>query len=132
MNFKVIENPTPEWEEKYEEFIQLYSCSDLTVDEIRKKLDLSQTNYRKARKQALLEGRIVLRRNTPKHLRGRNPRYYYWSDYSKRWIVSKHARGNHLRVICKTEAQAQKVVELLKECDWDKNKIPEIKRKVGL
>lgn len=138
MNFRIIENAPPKYTERYEEFIELYNESNLTMDEIRKKLDWTYSAYRQARKKAVEEKRLKERNpsHKPKNKKIKDkPKYYHRTPKGK-YIVHKHFYKEREIIrsvyggIYKYEWQAQKVVEEFKKVDWDESKLQEIKEKV--
>lgn len=56
-----------------------------------------------------------------------NPKYYYRNDYGSSYTI----RYNHrYYASVKTRKQAERYVELMKECNWDYTMKDEVKRKV--
>ena len=127
MNFRVIDGDD-DYLEKVPEFVEEYNRNYLTIPKLCEKLDLSTTEYRKLRKHCIEEDLITLRRRqnkkkntTPKNyttaIRGR---HIYWRVYKN---------GVHY-CNCKTEKEAKEIVEQLKKCNWDINRINTIKESV--
>lgn len=59
INFNIVEGSDEEYYSKYEEFIEYYNNTDLTVNEIRLKLDLNTYKLKKYREKALEENRLT-------------------------------------------------------------------------
>ena len=145
VKYRIIENPNPAYYEKYDEFIELYNDRSITVDDIRRKLGWRTKVYNDARRQALREGKIIDRRSPKsiKNCKGRpvkpkyQPKYYYFARDVNKFIVKKNYYIDKKEVVVyfgryDNEKVAQKVVEELKKVDWDKNELPNIKKKLGL
>jgi hypothetical protein len=145
VSFRVIENSSPAYMEKYEEFIKLYNNPEITVEEIRKQLGWRTKIYNDARKKALEENRIIDRRspNSIKNCKGRpvkpkhQPKHYYYDRWHDTFVIVKRYYINKKDVVVyygryKREDTAKEVVEELKKVDWDKTKLQEIKKKLGL
>ena len=145
LNFKVIENSPPTYMEKYEEFVRLYNDERITVEDIRKRLGWTMKVYSDAREQALSEGLIVDRRTeNMKKNKGRPrkakfvPKYYTYKKRVGKFQVSKryYHNGEYYNVnyygFYRNERDAQKIVEELKKVNWDKSKLGEIQKRLGI
>lgn len=118
-NFRIVENS--EFIEK-EEFIKDY-LDGMTYNELAKKYDI---NY------VTVHNRI---KSYDLPLRGnmRVPKNYYYSKYYKHYIVSRKIGAKvHYYGSYKTEEIAKQVVKRLREYDWDKSKLPDIKKELEL
>ena len=140
IRFRIIENAPPKYMEKYDEFIDLYNNSSLTIEDIRKRLDWTCSVYNQARKKALSENKLNVR--NPNYKGGRsknniknNPKYYHRTKKGK-YVVHKNFYNGRDIVksvyggIYKYEWQAQKVVEEFKKVGWDESQLNNIKEKV--
>lgn len=145
VSFKVIENGRPAYMEKYEEFIELYNNPEITVEDIRKQLGWRTKIYNDARKQALKENRIIDRRspNSIKNCKGRpvkekhQPKHYYYDRLHDKFVIVKRYYIDKKDVVVyygryDREDIAIKIVNELKKVDWDKKKLPMIKKELGL
>lgn len=143
VNFRIVENAPPIYIENYEEYIDLYNNSSLTVMEIINKLDWTQSTYKQARKQALKENRLIQRKIIKKTKPNKNkkikqksaPKHYSRTIDGKFVVLKRFYKGKTLyrNVYCgiyKTEAEAQEIVKEMKKVNWDESYLDEIKRKV--
>lgn len=119
VNFNIIENPDPPYMEKYEEFIELYNNSEVTISKICEKLKWNVKVYYNAKKRALSEGRII---DNP-------PKYYYFRN--GRYVVSKLLNGKRVYFgAFKYEDDAKIIVEELGKNEWDKESIHQLKKEL--
>ena len=130
MNFTITSGDN-DFLNKEEEFIQLYNAGEITTRKIIERLDLTRNEYRKLRKKCLQEETIIKRRPGPKKIPGcrTNPRYY-----------SRHLSKGHTYFIVrrkdvyycevKKERDAKEIVERLKRCGWNKDRLPDILEEV--
>jgi len=143
MGFRIVENPPPKYLEKYDTFIDLYNNSPLNVKEIREKLDWSISVYNQAKEKGLKEGKIIERRTplTIKNVKGRPkntknpPKYYSKTTDGKYVVVKRFYKGKTVdkNVYCgiyDTENQAKQIVDEMKNVNWDKSYLNEIKKRV--
>ncbi len=104
-------------------FIKLYNNPQITTRKIRKQLNLEYNEFYRIRNQLLKQGKLKERKfkRTPKPKR----------------VVKNYTRiGGYYQIkknmvyygSCKTIKQARRMVELLKECNWDINCKDEIKK----
>lgn len=142
VNFKIVENPMPVYLEKYEEFIELYNDKSITIREILKILGWSSKSFEMAKKNALAEGRIKLRRPCTSWSKVKKikkpPKYYSYDKNAKKYAVKKSVYNRDTgRVgyvyygLYSSEDVAKLIVEELKKVDWDKSKLEDIKLSVG-
>ena len=135
MNFTVIDGDQ-EYRSKLPDFVDLYNNRSIPVTKIKSRLKLGTNEYRKLRRDALEEGLINLRTkpyNTKKPTYKTNPRYVSKSTNGNRdyFIVTKTINGKHVFYgSFKDIRQADRMVELLKECNWDRSKRKELKEQV--
>ena len=112
-----------------DDFIKLYNNKNISVKDIREKLNLSLRKYHKLRKECSEEGLLKLR-YPPHKKKEKNPKYY---SPVNRSIYGESYNVRHKGVyycICKTVEEAELIVKKLKECDWDKSQIERIKNEV--
>ena len=136
MNFKIVEGCVDEFnKELYEQFISLYNNTNIPVQDIRVKLGLNSKKYTKYRQKALHENRIKPRRIYPtsrkKQNKKNNVKNYSYNPHIRKWYVKK---GKDYKTITygayDSEEIAKKIVEKLKEHDWDINYLTEIQEEV--
>lgn len=100
------------------------------VKDIMRTLNLHDGAFYAIVRKLKAEGRLILR--TPGQRKWGNqykthPRYYSWNVHTQHFsIVYKHRYYGCV----KTANQAERFVELMKECDWDYGMRDEVKRKV--
>ena len=123
MNFQIIDGDNT-YRELLPEFSKLYNDDYIPVTEIMDRLGLNMNTYRKLRRDAIEEDLVVPRRAKYKRKTSYkiNPKY-----------ISKQHHGNfeYYKVIKRIDSkviyfgyfkdirQAERMVELLKENDWD-------------
>ena len=122
MKFNIVENPTPKYVDRYDDFIKMYN-SGVRVKTIQRELEWSQNTYRQAKRKALEAGLIKDRvRN------GGRPRYYH--KYYSMWLVEREVDGRKIRTQCRTEEEAKNIVRFLEKHGWSKENIMKWKRGV--
>lgn len=137
MNFRVIEGTQGFWDD-FPEFVKLYNEGKMRIIEIRKKLELSQSKYRQYRDRGFEQKLLNKELRTPRNScirggvrNGINIKNYY-HDRKTGFEVKKRINGkDYYFGNYPTEQQAKKAVELLRECNWDKSKLPSIKKQVA-
>lgn len=137
MNFNIIEGDPKDYWDNYEEFIRLYNANELKVTEIKKQLNLTDSEYRRYRRHALKENRLDIDTRNPnyKSLMGRpknqkhEPKNYTRSG--GRFYVYKNIDGEKILFGgYPSEDIAKQIVVKLKECNWDKKQLPKIQKEV--
>lgn len=134
MNFTIVDGDY-DYRELLPRFSELYNDNYIPVTEIMDKLGLNQNTYRKLRRDAIEEELVQPRRTKYKRKTSYkiNPKY-----------ISKvhHGRFEYYKVIKRIDSkvvyfgyfkdyrQAERMVELLYENDWDINKRDELKQQV--
>ena len=134
MNFQIIDGDNG-YRELLPEFSKLYNDDYIPVTEIMGRLGLNMNTYRKLRRDAIEEDLVIPRRAKYKRKTSYkiNPKY-----------ISKvhHGRFEYYKVIKRIDSkviyfgyfkdyrQAERMVELLVECDWDINRRHELKEQV--
>lgn len=104
--------------------------SGMLVKDIVRKLKINEAYFYKIVNELKSENRLILRRGGQRKQRiydRNNPKYYSRNTYRDSYVV-KYKRRYYASV--KTRQQAERFVELMKECDWDYSKRLEVKRKV--
>lgn len=142
MNFRIVENPTPEYVEKYDEFVELYNDLNVKVSDVHKILGWSTNTFEQAKARALEEGRIELRKPymRNKWKKGQYlPKNYSYDRHSGKYIVKKTIFNKDTGVsdivyfgIYSKEEVAKRIVEELRGVDWDKNELDNIRDRVKL
>ena len=116
-----MENTQPSYADKYEEFIDLYNNSKLTTIDIYKKLGWNNAIFKKARDQALKEGRIKPRKGKPKH--------YTYNKKGKHWTVYKNINRIQMQFSVGSEKEAKELVAYLDEHGWSKKNVEKYRKK---
>lgn len=120
-NFRIIENQPSKWEEKYEEFIDLYENSTLSVMDIRNRLGLSSKQFAKARDKAKREGKITLRNE-------RRAKQYYFNKQNKKWYIYKQNNKKLLTWQVSSEDEAIQMRDYLDEHGWTNENVEEFRK----
>lgn len=126
MNFRIVENAPSNWE-KEDEVIQQYN-DGVPVAEIRKNLSICTPTFNKMIQQFKKEGKITPRRKSYLTKRKKKSPKYYTKVYNRRGF--NIIKGGKYYGYVTTKNQAEKFVELMKECDWDMSMREEVKRRV--
>lgn len=135
MNFNIVDGDNG-YRELLPVFSELYNDKQIRVATIKEQLGLCQNDYRKLRRDAIEEGLILPRTkpyNTKKPTYKTNPRYVYKSIKKGIVYFTVTRTINGKRIFYgnfKDIRQADRMVELLKENDWDINKRDELKQQV--
>ena len=112
-----------------DEFIKLYNNPRITVESIRKKLNLSYSKYTTLRRHCLNKGMLNKRlQGRPKSKRP-EPSYILlnrigYKDYFK--VV----KNREYYCTASSYREAEAIVNELEKCNWDKSKVTEIKNKI--
>ena len=126
VNFKIIENDDT-LDQLQEEFISMYR-SGVKVTDICQRLDITNSQYQNFRRKLNRRGFNLRRskcgrpRNQPREVKN----YFFLRDKGV-YVVR---RCNQYYAYFKTEEQARKYVDLMRECDWDYNRRLELKERV--
>ena len=67
MKFNLIEGDPEDYWEKYEQFIKLYNDNQIKVTEIKKRLNLTNGEYRRYRRHAIKENRLDIDTRNPNY-----------------------------------------------------------------
>lgn len=134
MNFTIVDGDY-DYRKLLPEFSELYNDDYIPVTEIMDRLGLNQNSYRKLRRDAIEEELVQPRRTKYKRKTSYkiNPKY-----------ISKERRGHFefYKVVKRIDSkviyfgyfkdyrQAERMVELLVECDWDVTRRQELKEQV--
>ena len=136
MNFNVVDGDR-DYLKLADEYARLYNNHKIPVSEIRERLNLSQNKHYRllayCREHGLVKPRYKYnkwdkRREAKKPIKNytivKDKHYRYYAV--RKFIKDKEY---HFATF-KKEEQAQRMVELLKECNWDYNKRYELKEQV--
>ena len=134
MNFNIVDGDN-DYLDLLPEFAELYNNKDIPASKIPEMLGVTRPTYRKLRRDALEEDLITLR-HKPK--RKRETYKTAPKNYSHQvckgieyYHVQKRIDGKLLHFATFKDArQAERMVELLRECDWDRSKVDELKARV--
>lgn len=133
LTFNIVEGEPEDYWENYEEFLRLYNENTMPVKRIKEKLNLNETKYNQYRKRAIEENRLESRYNVYTKRGSYTPATYCHQTAYNTFSVQKYMNGKSVSFgTYKNKRTAKKVVEKLKECNWDKNELPRIKREVGV
>lgn len=110
------------------EVMRLYNEGE-RIRTITRVLNISGGTYSKVFKRLKIMGLVVPRgaRKRKKPQRFTNPRYYSFNTSSGYYSITK---GGVYFTCMKTRRGAEQMVELLKENNWDKSKVKELKAMV--
>lgn len=113
--------------DQYEKFIELYN-KGLTYRKIQEKLDICYSKCFRFFRKARDEGRITPRgKGNPPREKHKVTNIHRTNPYQNKYNI-KHSGVYYCTV--RGYGNAEKIVERLKECDWDKSQVKEIKRSV--
>jgi hypothetical protein len=140
VNFRIVENHSEEYLDRYEEFIDLYNNSKLSVSDIRKHLGWSAKVYNRARGYAVSRGDLIDRRSpieikVANSKRGKKhkrcPKYYSRNSYNSKFMVIKRM-GDEYRYFGTywSERTCQELVKILKDNDWSYDVFLKVKDKL--
>lgn len=110
----------------YNAFVEEVNRKELSMKEIMEKLDLNPIRKRELHQRAKINGDVPAGRYCRKQVKN-----YGYNKYHKMWFVRKVI--NHFDTYFgeyPTEEMAKRVVELLHECNWDKEQLPRIQMQV--
>ena len=131
-NFNIVEGDDL-FENVKQGFLTDYQDGVKAKDIIRK-YDLTQSQYQNFRRRLVRSGEITTSRNpnagqkkTPAKGSKKNPRNYYYNRWINRIVV---IYADTYYACFRKEKQAVRFVELMREHDWDKEKVAELKRRV--
>lgn len=120
-NFRIIENSPPKYLERYDEFLELYYNPDVRKMDILKILDWSDGQYKKARAKAIEEG--LIEKSKPRGRGVKNPKYYYYDNKLKRYVITRDTKRIHIYHICNSKKEAIELVDYLNKFGWNKENI---------
>lgn len=123
MNFQFVENT---FELDLHNFVEEYNKRELYVYEIRDKFGWSEHYYLKLRNEAVKRGLVSdVRYKCKKH----QPKHYYYHTTLERYCVLKTISQERVYFgSYSTENEAQQVIQMLKECNWDKKHLRRIQK----
>lgn len=116
LNFKWVENTK---EDLYGDYVQAYN-QGLTIQEIEDRLGISKGTQNTYFRHARHEGLLKLKKDT-------RPKYYYYSTWHEKWIVKRKTKNYLISIFCKSEEQAQRIVERLKLKNWSMQEVDNIR-----
>ena len=117
--------------EDFDRFVELYNNHSISVNELKERMGLSRYEYRRYWLKAKTEGLLDLRSSC-----GYRRKFEYRDVKNYHWVYNNGYSGYQVRkwgvyyCTCRTEEEAKKVVERLRECDWDKSMVEKIKLEV--
>ena len=133
MNFNIVDGDNG-YRELLPKFSEMYNDNQIPVATIKEQLNLNPNKYCKLRRDAIEEGLVTPRRHfIKKGSYKTNPRYISQSVIRGIEYYSVHRGFNGKRYYFgnfKDIRQAERMVELLYENDWDINKRDELKEQV--
>lgn len=137
MNFNVVDGDR-DYLELADEYAKLYNNHKIPVSEIRERFNLSQNKHYKLLKYCREHGMVKLRYKynkwdkRPKKEKKIIKNYTIVNDKHYRYYaVRKFIKDKKYHFATfKKEEQAQRMVELLKECNWDFDRRFELKERV--
>lgn len=113
LHFRIVESDyTREFYEMYAR-IKKDLSNGLKVKEIKQKYDLNDGKWRKYQKELVAEGLFE-----PRAISQKKAKFYTYTKGKYRVQKWKRNRKNHIGIF-KLEEDAQKCVQLMKECNWD-------------
>lgn len=133
MKFHITQGNT--YEDMIDPFTRLYNDTSNTVKDIMTELNITTNQYRRLRKYCIEENLINRRKKpyTKKQTYKTHPKYYSKSRNNGKeyYFVIKTVDGERVYYGCfPTASMAECMVEKLKACDWDKNRVGELKQEV--
>lgn len=107
----------------YQKFVELYNNLGFRVSDIVKTLGITMKRYYNLREKAIRNGDVISRKNPSKN----------YSFNNGRWTVRKFVDGKQ-RIFGTygSEEDAARMVEALKEVDWDKSQYWRIRYELGI
>lgn len=107
----------------YQKFVELYNNIGFRVSDIVKTLGITMKRYYDLREKAIRNGDVISRKSPSKN----------YSFNNGRWTVRKFIDGKQ-RIFGTygSEEDAARMVEALKEVDWDKSQYWRIRYELGI
>lgn len=135
VNFRVVDGVYEEYDSLlYEQFIRLYNDESVTVQGIRDLLNMNSKKFTKYRRKALEENHIRPRKQhtiKKKKKQGRQIKNYTFNPHINKWQVKKGKKyKTETYGAYESEEIAEKIVEKLRECNWNKNYLKKIQKEV--
>ena len=126
MSFNIVETSSTLEFETYYPQIRQDVLNGMKIKDVMAKHDLTQGKWIKYRRELMNEGIIKRRKNVL-----REAKHYYFHSKSNKWVVQKQMNGKKIFFgKYDTEETAQRIVKELKQCDWDKNQLQEIQKRI--
>lgn len=137
MEFNIIDG-NDNYLELADEFAKYYNIHTLSKNKLKQIMGINENTYRKLLKYCKEEQMINLRykyNNWGKRKQNQKTHPQNYNKITTRghtyWVVNKYVDGVRLHfAMFKKKSQAKRMVELLKECDWDYTKRFELKEQV--
>ena len=127
MEFNLIEGTERE-SQMYEAFKQDYIENKLSLKEIQRKYDIGATKCSRLSRKVREETDYVGRANDHKYYRS-----YTTQTGEEHFIVLKYANEKYQYYgTYQNEKDVQRIVEKLRECNWDKSRIEEIEKTLNI
>ena len=131
MNFTITDGNN-DWMDLIPTFTEMYNNKDIRVTDIKKQMNIGENTYTKLRKHCKDEG-LIHPRTKPYKKKEWKPRYWHHTVMKgiEYYNVVKRVDGEvkHFATF-KKASQAERYVELMKECDWDFSQRDELKQQV--
>ena len=127
MNFNIIEqNWTEEFYKNYPD-IKQDLVGGMPIKDIKKKYGLTEGRWLSYRKELINEG-VITKKKAKRKGRYTPKNYSYNHGF---YQVQKWKNGGVVHIASfKRECDAQKCVQLMRECNWDLNEISRIKKEI--
>lgn len=132
MNFNIIDGDN-NYRNRLPEFSRLYNDKNIPVATIKTGMNLSQSEYKKLRRDAIQEGLVTPRTKEYKTKESykTNPQYVYRQLSKGSYHVIRSINGKRCYYGSFNDyRQAKRMVELLKEYNWDITLRTELKERV--
>ena len=123
-NFQIHESDwTKDFYTNYNQIKQDLS-NGMKIKDIRTKYGLTKGKWGTYRKELIQEGLLKPRTKIKEDAK-------FYTAYRNRFHVQKIIDGKKYHIgTFRTEAQAKYCVRLMRECDWDLNELPRIKKEI--
>lgn len=128
MGFNIIEGCSFNPEDYLDDFVRLYNDRSILVKDIRREFGFTINQYNEVRNICLERGLIRPRYNWDVRKKKEvTPKYYslHRVGFNERWCVKR--KGINYGMF-KNVKQAKKMVDLLNDCDWDLDKVEDIRK----
>lgn len=115
-------------EKRYVEFVNLYNSGKVSVNNIMKRLGLTERDYKKMRKLAIERGHLDANAHSSSNSYDNiKTNKHYYASSSGGYRVSKIINGRTIDFgTYESREDAKYIARRLEECKWDKSKLPKI------